>query len=687
LRSVSQASATLAVLCAGVMSAACSESDAKSPTGPTTEVQYSVSISPKASTLAVGQSQQLVAQVKQDNRVVTDQAIEWRTVDAAVATVSNNGVVTAAAAGTTKIVARTGQASDSATITVQGPDLPFTIVPGAVNAMLGDTLQLAVVNGAGANVAASGGVVTWSSSDATIASVSSDGVVNTLAEGEVTLRADMNGQTATAALKINGNPVAAITVSPSNNTIYPGEVLQLTAASYDDNRRSLPSKGLSWSTSDPSIATVTGTGRVKAIAKGLVVITAQADGKRASATVNVLGTPVATVAVSLAKSSIGVGQTTTATALLKDSQGNTLTDKIVAWQSSNPALATVNASGVVTGVAAGTVTISAISDGKVGSASLSITQSRAVTVAITPASPTAMVGRSAQLGLDVRDATGAVLTGRPVTWASATPAIATISSTGMVSALSVGSTTITATVDGVSATAQFTVTTVPVTSVAVAPTQLALNPGATAQLSVAAASSTTQSGSTRPVAWSSSNPGVATVDANGLVTAVSGGTARVSATVEGVSASADVTVAAAAPPQAATISITFNSSAITPGQSTQAVATVRDAAGNVLVGRPVVWASADPTMATVSSSGLVTALSAGTVTVIATTESVVGAATITITSAAPAPVANVALSVTPSSISAGGTAQATVTLTDATRRSPAARSPGPAPIRRLPAST
>jgi len=668
MREVSRISTARALVLAVLasLSASCADSGSTPPNGPPIEKPVAVSVTPKQGSLISGEQQQLVAQVTQDGRVVTDRSIAWRTSDNAVATVNASGLVTAIGAGSAKVYATVGSVADSAMISVASTnDAPFSIVPGGVQAILGDTLNFVVVASSPLGEAAlAAKAVVWSSSDPSIATVSADGVVATIGEGDVLVKAQVGDQVATASMKVTGTQVASVTVSPGNSTLYSGEVAQLSAMMSDANRRIVQNRPATWTSSDPSIATVSSAGLVTAVKKGVAVITVRADNKRASATVNVLGAPVSGVFVTLAKPSLGVGQSTTATAVIKDAQGIALTDKIIAWQSSNPALATVNSSGTVNAIAAGSVTISAISEGKIGAASLTITSSRAATVAIVPAAPAAMVGQTSQLSLDVRDASGAALS-RPATWTSASPTVATISASGLVSAIAVGTSTITATVDGIAATATFTVTTVPVTSVSVSPTQVNLNLGATVQLSVAAASATTAAGTSRPITWASSNAAVATVDANGLVAGVAPGKANISATVEGISAVSAVSVAAPAPASVSSISIAFTPASLAPGQTAQAVATPRDASGNPLTGRTIQWASVDPTLATVSSSGVVTAIGAGSVTITASSEGVTGAATLAVTTAAPATIANVVVTIAPATVAAGGSSQATVKLTDA----------------------
>src|SRR5439155_486518 len=117
-----------------------------------------------------------------------------------------------------------------------------------------------------------------------------------------------------------------------------------------------------------------------------------------------------------------------------------------------------------------------------------------------------------------RDSAGTALTGRPVTWASSTPSEATVNCSGLVTGVTPGSATMTATSEGKTSTAAITVTTVPVTSVAVLPATASLRVGQTVQLSATPQDSAGGALTGRPVTWASSNISVATVTGSGLVT-------------------------------------------------------------------------------------------------------------------------------------------------------------------------
>src|SRR5258706_7258122 len=174
------------------------------------------------------------------------------------------------------------------------------------------------------------------------------------------------------------NPVASVDVTPATASVPVGQRLQLAATPKDWTGRALIARVVTWASNAPSVATVGG-GLVTGVAAGTATITATSEGHSGSAVVTVAGAsnaPVASVAVSPATASVGVGQTVQLTATPKDASGNALAGRVVTWVSNAPAMATVNGSGLGTGVAVGGAMISATSEGQSGGAAVTITAAR-----------------------------------------------------------------------------------------------------------------------------------------------------------------------------------------------------------------------------------------------------------------------------------------------------------------------
>src|SRR5204863_8306018 len=198
-----------------------------------------------------------------------------------------------------------------------------------------------------------------------------------------------------------------------------------------------------------------------------------------------------------------------------------------------------------TGVTAGSVTITATSEGQSGTASITVAGAPVASVTVTPPSASVPAGQTVQLTATLKDANGNVLTGRTVTWASNNTTVATVNSNGLVTTKVAGSATITATSEGQSGTAAITVTPVPVASVTVTPATAGVAVGSTVQLTATPKDANGNPLTGRVVTWQSSNNAIASVNGSGLVSGVAaGGPVTITATSEGHSGTAAVTVTA-----------------------------------------------------------------------------------------------------------------------------------------------
>ncbi len=139
-------------------------------------------------------------------------------------------------------------------------------------------------------------------------------------------------------------------------------------------------------------------GLVTAIAAGAATITATSEGQVGTASLTVTVNPVATVTVTLASSTLVQGAGTQATATLRDGSGNTLTGRPVTWSSASIGVASVTSTGVVTAVSPGAVLITATSEGKSGSATLTVNALTVSTVTVSVSSPLVGIGKLSQAG-------------------------------------------------------------------------------------------------------------------------------------------------------------------------------------------------------------------------------------------------------------------------------------------------
>ena len=518
----------------------------------------SVTVSPTTASLSVGQTVQLTAAPKDANgNVLTGRPVTWSSNNGSVATVSATGLVTAAGAGSATITAMSEGKSGTAAISVTAPTGQFAI---------GDSVQETVATWV-RNISQPPADPSTGPPPSVIGTqpaggrgvVDSGPVLNTTPGGDGAIRYHVLFASAPSGWVVQDYlakivptvPVASVTVTPATASLTVGQTVQLSATPKDANGNPLTGRTIVWSSSDNTIATVNGSGLVTGVgAGGPVTITATSEGQSGTATVNVTLAPVASVTVSPSSANVAITGTVQLTATPKDANGNPLTGRAISWSSSDNTIATVNSSGLVTGVAAGTVTITATSEGKSGTASITVAGAPVATVTVTPASASVQAGQTVQLTATLKDANGNILTGRVVTWSSNNTSVANVNSSGLVTGNGAGSATITAASEGKSGTSAITVTPVPVASVTVTPATASVPAGGTVQLTATPKDANGNPLTGRTITWQSSNSAVASVNGSGLVTGVAtGGPVTITATSEGQSGTSAVTVTAASATQ------------------------------------------------------------------------------------------------------------------------------------------
>src|SRR6266700_387459 len=168
-------------------------------------------------------------------------------------------------------------------------------------------------------------------------------------------------------------PVASVGVSPGSATVAAGQSVQLTATPKDANGTPLSGRTVTWASNNTSVAIADVNGNVTALAPGSATITATSEGQSGTAAITVTSVPVASVSVSPASATVLAGQTVQLSATPKDVNGNPLSGRTITWSSSNTPVATVSSSGLVTGVVAGSATITATSEGQSGTAAITVT--------------------------------------------------------------------------------------------------------------------------------------------------------------------------------------------------------------------------------------------------------------------------------------------------------------------------
>jgi uncharacterized protein YjdB len=312
--------------------------------------------------------------------VVASVAITWESSNPQVATVGRtDGRVLAVSAGETVLSATAGGKRAEKPLTVSPRQADLAITPTQPSIVSGQAIQLIASNATT--------TVSWSSSDSLIAKVNgTTGVVTGRIPGTATITAVTGVKTATASVTVKDPTANSVVVNILALTLPQGASAQLAVVVRDAGGKIVASPAATWATNNAAVATITNAGLVTAIATGTATITAISDGRSATTTITVIRTPVASVELTPSPVQVDSAQVKQLTAILKDGSGAILTGRQVTWTSANPSIATVSSAGLVTGVSTGNTTVSAASEGKVATVTVSVNRTQLLPTVITKVS-------------------------------------------------------------------------------------------------------------------------------------------------------------------------------------------------------------------------------------------------------------------------------------------------------------
>jgi|GEM_PF-133129 len=628
----------------------------------------SITVSPATANVAVGATQQFAVNgVYSDGKTkAVTTGVAWTSSTTTVATINTSGLATAVADGSTTITATVGKLKGTATLTVITKALTgIQVTPASASIGVGTTQQYAATanynDGTTTDVTAS---ATWSSSDTATATISATGLASGVAAGTSTISAMFETVTGTAILTVTDNAMTGIVVAPATASIPAGATQAFTAtAQYADGTTQDVTADVTWTSSDAEVATIAG-GTATGVAVGTATITAAhaASGLSGTAELTVTEAEITELQITPATEDAIVGGPTvefTATAIYSDGTSVDVTDTAT-WTSDDDAIATIDA-GVATAVAAGVATITAEFDGQTDTAELTVTDAVLDSIVVTPATASIPAGTTQQFTAVGYYNNGTSLdVSTTADWVSSAMAVATVSNAGLATGVAAGTSTITATLAGVSGSAELTVTDVVLTSIQITPAVASIADGATqAYTALGTYSDNNTADLTNIVSWNSSAEAVATIAANGLATAVAPGTTTITAVYQGITSNSATLVVTNI--VVTGISVTCAATTIADGTDTQctAQATYSDmSTGNVT--SLATWTTDADTIASVNQMGLVSGEGPGTATITAAYQGFSGNVDITVTTAT-----LTAIQVTPAtpSIADGSTQQFVATGT------------------------
>ena len=548
-----------------------------------------------------------------------------------------------AVSGNTVVWQRGATPNSNLYIFVYEPDVPvdpaltdITVTPSSATLMVGETKGFVATALDQDGNAMPGIDIAWSSSDPTVGAIDDDGVFTALVAGTATVTAASGDIAGTATVTVSDEePVlTGLNVTPPRATLAAGDSLKFIVTARDQNGNVMPAGAVAWTSSDPAAGTIDDDGVFTALAAGTTTVTATSGEVAATAAVTVIAAEpeFGMVVLSPPEVTLETGDTLQFEAVAFNSYGETVPAAALTWASSDPAAGTIDDDGVFTALAAGTTTVTAASGDIAGTAVVTVSSDEPVLsrIAITPPAITLNAGDEETFVATAYDQHGTAMPADAVAWASSDPAAGTIDDGGLFIALDAGTTTITATADGITGAADVTVVR-PAPGVVVSPPAITLDEGETWLFTATLVDPEDDALFSGVVAWSSHDETVGTIDEDGFFTALSEGAVTITATIDG-SGEIGTAVVTVRPASAfpARIAISPSDFTIAAGQDLRLTATVYDQYGDEMPGVAVAFESSDPHIGTIDDSGLFAALKDDSVVLTATAGDISGSARVTV---------------------------------------------------------
>lgn len=610
------------------------------------ELADTLALSPGVLTLPIGTEAALTLTVTSAAGNTRDATLEaeWSVEPAGAVTVQA-GKVQAVAAGSASVIARLGDKSARALVTVPAATVEsLAIEPATGDTGVGGSLVLSAVatmsDQARLDVT---GQVAWAATPSNVGAIAS-GVFRGLAPGKATVTVALGGKSASASFTVRDARLLAIAIKPAAVTLPVGGSSSLRVeGTYDDGLTADLTLAATWSASGAAVK-VDEAGKVSALSAGTGEVVVKVDALAATATVTVTQATLTAITVSPSSINLPVGGQTALFAEARFSDGSTsdFTEQAV-WTSSEPAKVSVsNAAGTrgkVSALAGGSATVTARFGAISGAAQLMVTASVLTALAVTPASATLLEQTELQLSAKgtYSDGTVADVTS-VVSWSSLSGAVATVSPGGKLTGVTPGTTQVLAVLGGAMAQVPVTVTANTILYIAVLPGNVTIGAGATSQLrAMARRADNTLRDVTDLATWSTTNASFVTVGSaaadRGLVRGVTAGSAQVEASLQGLKGSATVTVSA---PTVVALVVSPPVLRMPVGYEFLSASLAKSDGTSEEVGGTAVWSSSNPQVAEVEvydGYAYVIAKVPGTATITASAQGKSASCAVTVTNA------------------------------------------------------
>ena len=398
----------------------------------TPETAANVIITPSTLTLRRTNTRQLTATARNNqNTIITGRTFRWGSSNSSIVSVDQNGLLTALTPGTVVISAEADQTSGSASVTVT--EIPIgscSLAPATSKLTVSQSVQPAITLRDTANnvISSLGRQIAWTSNNEIAATVTGSGLVTARKAGTARITASPVENTqasCNATVDVVDSRIVSAVITTRSGSLRIGIPRQFQVSLTDSVGGAIPpGRTVTWTSVTPTIASVSTNGLVTAIALGAARIAVNAEGAVDTVNFNVTKIPVATVRLSPLSSSIVQGGTVQINATIEDSSGTAVTDRVVEWTSSDPTRASVSLTGFVTTQAPGTVTITATSETRSGTAQVTV-QPIPVDTIVASNYTVALNAASKSFSIQLRDVNGNQIFSRTVAVTSSQPDVAT----------------------------------------------------------------------------------------------------------------------------------------------------------------------------------------------------------------------------------------------------------------------
>ena len=478
----------------------------------------------------------------------TVRGIEWSVVPSDLATIDASGRLTAHGPGTLQVRARLDGITGAQGVLVLSPLSEIVLSPTLLPLEPGEEkgLSATLLDIRGEPIQPDSGLV-WRASGGGVRLFGGQtrgldprlGLVLGISPGVVTVTASYGEITSAPAQVVVGlGPPDSIDLNDVRLNL--GESRELAPAVYDVAGRHLSGAPVVFVVGDTSIARVIDRS-VTGLAKGITTLTAHSGEAARAVQISVVGPPASDVDILLGDPLIEIGHPQPVSVTARTADGEVISNPAVIWSTSDPAVAQVSQDGLISGVSAGSAVIRARVDEVVDSVTVLV--DRAVVGILLDRELLGLApGASVSVTAQPIDASGAPLSGRTLGWMiEGNSGVATVISPGRILTTGPGEAVLAVSYRNVVVRQPIQVIASPVTSVEIVPSTVSLKAGSSVQL---AARVLTPGGevSGRLTTWRTADASVAVVDGNGVLTGITPGSTTVSVEVEGVSASAGVSV-------------------------------------------------------------------------------------------------------------------------------------------------